>query len=58
MCESVRTAGDDFDESIIDHMKLTYNMAIGEQMAERIKIEIGSVHTYEGRERWRCGGGI
>ncbi len=40
--ESVRTAGDDFDEAIVGHMKKTYNMAIGEQMAERIKIEIGS----------------
>jgi rod shape-determining protein MreB and related proteins len=35
-------AGDDFDEAIVDHMKKTYNMAIGEQMAEKIKIEIGS----------------
>jgi len=42
VCESVRVAGDDFDEAIINHMKKTYNMAIGEQMAERIKIEIGS----------------
>jgi rod shape-determining protein MreB len=42
VCESVRTAGDDFDEAIINHMKRTYNMAIGEQMAERIKIDIGS----------------
>ena len=42
VCESVRVAGDDFDESIISHMKKTYNMAIGEQMAERIKIDIGS----------------
>ena len=40
--ESVRTAGDDFDDAIVGHMKKTYNMAIGEQMAERIKIEIGS----------------
>ena len=42
VCESVRVAGDDFDESIVSHMKKTYNMAIGEQMAERIKIDIGS----------------
>jgi rod shape-determining protein MreB len=42
VCESVRVAGDDFDEAIISHLKKTYNMAIGEQMAERIKIEIGS----------------
>ncbi len=42
VCESVRVAGDDFDESIVSHMKKTYNMASGEQMAERIKIDIGS----------------
>ncbi|MBL9032580.1 MAG: rod shape-determining protein [Phycisphaerae bacterium] len=41
-CESVRVAGDDMDESIINHMKRTYNLMIGEQTAERIKIEIGS----------------
>jgi rod shape-determining protein MreB len=35
-------AGDDFDAAIIDHMKKTYNLMIGEQTAERIKIEIGS----------------
>lgn len=41
-CESVRVAGDDLDESIISHMKKAYNLMIGEQTAERIKIEIGS----------------
>ncbi|MBK7404673.1 MAG: rod shape-determining protein [Phycisphaerales bacterium] len=42
VCESVRVAGDDMDEAIINHMKRTYNLMIGEQTAERIKIEIGS----------------
>jgi rod shape-determining protein MreB len=41
-CESVRVAGDDMDEAIIAHMKRTYNMMIGEQTSERIKIEVGS----------------
>jgi rod shape-determining protein MreB len=41
-CESVRVAGDDLDEAIMNHMKRTYNLTIGEQTAERIKIEIGS----------------
>jgi rod shape-determining protein MreB and related proteins len=43
---SVRVAGDDFDESIVNHMKKVYNLAIGDQMAERIKIEIGSAAPY------------
>ena len=42
VCESLRVAGDDLDEAIISHMKKTYNLSIGEQTAERIKIEIGS----------------
>jgi rod shape-determining protein MreB and related proteins len=36
VCRSVRVAGDDFDDAIVNHMKKTYNMAIGEQMAEKI----------------------
>ena len=42
VCESVRVAGDDMDEAIINHMKKTYNLMVGEQTAERIKIQIGS----------------
>lgn len=41
-CESVRTAGDDMDEAIMSYMKRTYNLMVGEQTAERIKIQIGS----------------
>ncbi|MBL9149151.1 MAG: rod shape-determining protein [Phycisphaerae bacterium] len=41
-CESVRVAGDDFDEAVINYMKKAYSLTIGEQTAERIKIEIGS----------------
>ncbi len=50
VCDSVRTAGDDFDQAIVEHMKRTYNMAIGDQMAERIKIEIGSAATFSENE--------
>ncbi|HQY87211.1 MAG TPA: rod shape-determining protein [Tepidisphaeraceae bacterium] len=42
VCRSVRVAGDEFDNSIIEYMKRTYNMAIGSQTAERMKIDIGS----------------
>ena len=41
-CESVRVAGDDMDEAIVNHMKKAYNLMIGEQTSERIKKEIGS----------------
>jgi len=50
VCNSVRIAGDDFDESIVDHMKKVYNLAIGDQMAERIKLQIGSAAPYPDSE--------
>ncbi len=40
--KSLRVAGDDMDEAIISYLRRTYNLMIGEQTAERIKIEIGS----------------
>lgn len=50
VCESVRVAGDDMDEAIINYLKRTYNLMVGEQTAERIKIEIGSAAETEGQE--------
>lgn len=39
---SRRVGGNKLDQSIIDYLKRRHNLAIGERMAERIKIEIGS----------------
>ncbi len=44
---SVRVAGDEFDNSIIQYMRKAYNLQIGEQTAERIKIQIGSFWPLE-----------
>jgi rod shape-determining protein MreB len=41
-CESIRVAGDEMDDAIIQHLRKNYNLLIGEQTAERIKIQIGS----------------
>jgi rod shape-determining protein MreB len=41
-CRSIRVGGDNMDESIITHLKRTYNLLIGEASAEKIKIQIGS----------------
>ncbi len=46
-CESIRVAGDDFDESIISYLKKTYNLMVGEQTAERVKIDLGSAFPLE-----------
>ena len=40
--ESIRVGGNDMDEAIINHLKKTYNLLIGEPRAEKVKIEIGS----------------
>lgn len=40
--QSIRTAGDEFTENIIDYLKRNYNILIGERTAEQIKIQVGS----------------
>lgn len=40
--QSIRVAGDEFDDAIIGHCKRIYNVLIGERTAEEIKMEIGS----------------
>ena len=47
VCQSIRTGGDDFDESLINHLKRTYNLLIGEPRAEQVKIQIGSAAPLE-----------
>ena len=39
---SVRTAGNEFDQAILDHVKEAYGLSIGERTAEIIKIKVGS----------------
>ncbi|MEO0074168.1 MAG: rod shape-determining protein, partial [candidate division WOR-3 bacterium] len=42
---SIRVAGDEMDEAIINYIKKNYNLVIGEQTAENIKIAIGSAYA-------------
>jgi rod shape-determining protein MreB len=39
---SIRVGGDEMDEAIVSYVKRTYNLLIGEQTAEHIKIKIGT----------------
>ena len=41
-CDSLRVGGDKMDQAISDYIKNKYNLAIGEQTAEEIKIKIGT----------------
>src|SRR5471030_1194096 len=47
LSRSVRVAGDELDEAIIQYMKRAYNLMIGERTAEDIKIKIGSAYPCE-----------
>ncbi|ADC50142.1 MULTISPECIES: rod-share determining protein MreBH [Alkalihalophilus] len=40
-CNSVRIGGDKLDDAIIQHVRKSYNVLIGERTAEQIKMEIG-----------------
>lgn len=54
--KSVRIAGDKMDEAIIQHLKKTYNLLIGERTAENIKINIGSAIWEEPEEFYEVKG--
>ena len=46
---SVRIAGDEMDEAIVNYMKKKYNLLIGERTAEEVKIRIGSAYPLKKR---------
>jgi len=48
--QSIRVAGDEMDEAIIQYIKKTYNLMIGERTSETLKLEIGSAGSPEGVE--------
>jgi rod shape-determining protein MreB len=39
---SLRVAGDEMDQDVVSYVRNKYNLLIGERMAERVKISIGS----------------
>ncbi len=47
---SLRIAGDEFDECIINYMRRTYNLMIGPRTAEEIKMTIGSAYPLADNE--------
>ena len=49
--KSVNVGGDELESAIIQHMKKVYNLHIGPQMAEEIKIKLGSVYPVKDDER-------
>ena len=45
--KSIRIAGDEMDEAIINYLKKTYNLMVGERTSEEIKIKIGSSYPLD-----------
>lgn len=52
----VRIAGDEMDQAIILYLKENHNLFVGEQMAERIKINIGCTHPPSRNEKMKMRG--
>ncbi len=44
LSESVRVAGDELTDAIVQYMKKVHNLVIGERTAEEIKIQVGSAY--------------
>jgi rod shape-determining protein MreB len=53
---SIRVAGDEMDEAIIVYVKKNYNLIIGAQTAENIKINIGSAYSTGKEEKMEVKG--
>ncbi|MFH1535812.1 MAG: rod shape-determining protein [Patescibacteria group bacterium] len=47
---SLRVAGDEMDEEIVNYMRVRYGMLIGERTAEEVKIEIGSAFPLKDKD--------
>ncbi|HID32940.1 MAG TPA: rod shape-determining protein [bacterium (Candidatus Stahlbacteria)] len=47
---SIRIGGDEIDEAVVQHIKKNYNIIIGDQTAEQIKINIGSAFPINDEE--------
>ena len=45
--KSVRVAGNEMDEAIIQYIKKKYNLLVGERSAEQIKLDIGSAYPLD-----------
>ncbi|HMI31200.1 MAG TPA: rod shape-determining protein [Candidatus Limnocylindrales bacterium] len=54
--QSIRVGGDEMDEAIVQYVKKAYNLLIGEQTAEAIKIKIGSAFRLEQEEEMEIKG--
>jgi len=50
---AIRIRGDEFDESIIKHIRSVHNLIIGEPMADELTIEIGNASPEKMIDKWK-----
>ncbi|MEV7775847.1 rod shape-determining protein [Kitasatospora sp. NPDC086791] len=48
--QSIRVAGDELDNAIVQHIKKEYSLLLGERSAEQIKMSIGSAFGLDGEK--------
>ncbi|MCA1009822.1 rod shape-determining protein [Halobacillus halophilus] len=48
--QSIRVAGDEMDDSIIQHVRKKYNLMIGERTAEEVKMELSGAGSIQGND--------
>lgn len=56
MSNSIRIAGDEMDQAIVQYLKEKYNLFIGEQMAEKIKINLGYLSSGRNESKMKVRG--
>lgn len=54
--QSVRQAGDQMDEAIMNYVRRKHRLVIGERTAEEIKIKLGSATSYQGEGKMEISG--
>ena len=47
---SIRVAGDEMDEAVVNYVKRAYNLLVGERTAEEVKMTIGSAYELDEEE--------
>jgi len=53
LSDSIRIGGDEFNEAIIQFLRKKYNLLVGEQTAEMVKIDAGSAFPFKGEKKLR-----
>jgi rod shape-determining protein MreB len=54
--DTLRLAGDKFDEALINYMRKNHHLLIGERTAEQLKIQVGSVYPRKQVQRMNATG--